>query len=311
MKKTTLFYIDDVIWSLRDLTRIHPESMFDIPFFKMLKKAHDDYGFKVQLNLFYRTDFYYGDDEFTLADVTADYKSEWEANSDWLKLAFHAKQEFPDYPYVNATYETVKNNFDAIKSEIYRFAGEKSFSCKVCCNHWLPMSKAGCLALVDSGVKILAATYGNKVPYNGDPNSLPYGHAMRLLNNKQPETATFTRITADTAISRSLCSQNHIPEDIYLSTLKDKSYYVDPETGLGLKRLCQGVVTNLYETCESLIEKLEEQKDYEFIGAATHEQYFYPDYLAYQPNYAEKLYCYCEWVLKNGFKFINCEDLAD
>ena len=311
MTKVTMFFIDDVIWCLRDLTRKHPDSMFDEPFLGTLKHAHDKYGFKVQLNLFYRTDFFYGDDEFTLADVTADYKDEWEANSDWLKLAFHAKQEFPDYPYVNATYKTVKNNFDAIKREVVRFAGENTFSYKVCCNHWLPMSKAGCKALVDSGVKVLSATYGEKTPYNGDPNSLPYGHAMRLLNNRQPETGVFDRQTKDKAISNSICSHNHITQEVHDATLKNTSYYVDPETGLGFKRLCSGIVTNLFSTCEELVSAIELQKDRKYICIATHEQYFYPEYFAYQPNYAEKIYACCECLNKLGYTFINNEDLIN
>jgi len=310
MEKVTLFFIDDVIWCLRDLTRNHPKSMFDVPFFKILKTANEKYGLKVQLNLFYRTDFFYGDDEFTLANVTADYKKEWEENSDWLKLAFHAKQEFPDYPYVNATYETVKNNFDAIKKEVCRFAGEKTFSYKVGCNHWLPMSKAGCRALVDSGMKVLSSSYGDKRPYNGDPSSLPYGHALRLLQNKQPETATFDRKSHNKAISRSVCGYNHISEEILEKTLHNKSYYVDPETGLGFKKLCTGICLNLL-TKEQIVSELDALCDKEYIGVATHEQYFYEDYLAYQPDYAEKLYTYGDWVVKNGFTFINNEDLAD
>ena len=43
----------------------------------MLKTAHDKYGLKVQLNLFYRTDSFYGYDEFRLCDVTDKYKSEF------------------------------------------------------------------------------------------------------------------------------------------------------------------------------------------------------------------------------------------
>ncbi len=66
MSKKTYFYIDDVIWLMRDLTRERPSSLFDNFFMKILKHAHERYGLKVQLNLFYRTDFYYGNDEFTL-----------------------------------------------------------------------------------------------------------------------------------------------------------------------------------------------------------------------------------------------------
>lgn len=64
MEKKAYFYIDDVIWVFRDLTRKRPASLFDNAFLNVLKTAHDRYGLKVQLNVFYRTDFFYGNDEF-------------------------------------------------------------------------------------------------------------------------------------------------------------------------------------------------------------------------------------------------------
>ena len=137
--KKAYFYIDDTLWVLRDLTRQKPAQLFDNPFMDMLKQAHDRYGLKVQLNLFYRTDSFYGYDEFCLADVTDAYKAEFSANADWLKFAFHAMEEFPDYPHVNATYEDTKLLFSRIEKEVFRFAGEQSFSYTVC-PHWLPMS---------------------------------------------------------------------------------------------------------------------------------------------------------------------------
>ena len=76
--KKAYFFIDDVIWLFRDLTRQHPASMFDNFFLKELKKAHDLYGEKFQLNIFYRTDFFYGSDEFTLAEMPDTYKAEFE-----------------------------------------------------------------------------------------------------------------------------------------------------------------------------------------------------------------------------------------
>ena len=58
MSKKAYFFIDDVIWCMREITRLKPVSIFDVPFLEMLKKAHDLYGLTVQLNLFYRTDFF-------------------------------------------------------------------------------------------------------------------------------------------------------------------------------------------------------------------------------------------------------------
>ena len=62
-------YVDDVIWFLRDLARQRPKRAFDHPFLAGFKKVHEATGLKVQFNLFYRTDFFYGMDEFTLAEM--------------------------------------------------------------------------------------------------------------------------------------------------------------------------------------------------------------------------------------------------
>lgn len=305
MNKKAYFYIDDTIWVLRDLTRTRPASVFDTPLFKVLKEAHDKYGLKAQLNLFYRTDSFYGYDEFSLADVTDAYKKEFEAASDWLKFAFHAKEEFPDYPHVNATYEDTKKLFHDIEREVFRFAGEKSFTYAVC-PHWLPVSEAGVRALYDCGVRLMDVTVGDVEEYTGDPNSLPYGHAARLLNNRQPEARVFTRGGRDVAISRSVCAYNHFtPEEdakvCGLSTL------LDEKTGMRFKRYCSACI-NLtpYDEIEDEFSKL---VDSEYIGICDHEQYFYEDYFAYQPDYADKIYKMCEILTKNGFEFIFAENL--
>ena len=70
MNKKASFFIDDVLWVFRDLTREQPASLFDNPYMKTLKDAHDKYGVKTQLNVFYKTSFWYGADEFSLSDDT-------------------------------------------------------------------------------------------------------------------------------------------------------------------------------------------------------------------------------------------------
>ena len=151
MSKQVYFFVDDVIWPFRDLTRERPTSLFDQRWLGMLKEAHDRFGLKVTLNAFYRTDYFYGDDEFTLAEMTDAYRAEWEANADWLKIGFHAKQEYPDYPHANIDYEGMKNQYLRFANEVKRFAGEKTLS--VAFNpHWSPVSKEGVRALSDCGV---------------------------------------------------------------------------------------------------------------------------------------------------------------
>lgn len=305
MSKKAYFYIDDTIWVLRELTRTKPKSMFDVPLLKVLKTAHDKYGTKVQLNLFYRTDSFYGNDEFTLADVTDTYKAEWEASADWLKLAFHAKEEFPDYPHVNARYEDVFDLFKTIEKEVFRFAGEISFTYSTC-PHWLPVSEAGVRALYDCGVRLMDITVGKVNEYDGNPDSLPYGHAARVMNNRQPETRVFTRESRDVAIMRSVCAYNHITDEqnVEKNTL---GYITDEATGMKFKQYCTTCI-NLFGYDE-LEEEFGNYLENDYIGICDHEQYFYEDYFAYQPDYAEKIYKMSEILIRNGFEFIFAEDL--
>lgn len=307
--KKAYFYIDDTIWVLRDLTRQKPEKLFDNPFMNMLKTAHDKYGLKVQLNLFYRTDSFYGYDEFCLADVTDAYKEEFKANSNWLKFAFHALEEFPDYPHVNATYEDTKWLFKKIEKEVFRFAGKDSFAYTVC-PHWLPMSKEAVRALADCGVKLLDCTVGATEEYNGDPFSLPYGHAMRLLNNRQPETKLFSRGGRDVAIARSICGYNHLlPDEIKNSRIGLDTIHND-EFDIEFKPYGSTCLnTTPYDEIDDEFEKLIATPDRSYIGICDHEQYFYSDYLAYQPDYADKIYKMGEILTKNGYEFICGEEI--
>lgn len=307
MTKKAYYFIDDVIWLFRDLTRQRPASMFDHPFLGALKKAHDDYGVKTQLNVFYRTSFFYNDDEFTLADMTDAYKAEWESCSDWLKLAFHSKEEFPDYPFVNADYDVVKNVFEQIIAEIRRFAGEKTIAWSIV-PHWLPISKDGIRALHDCGIKLTVASWGDKIPYDGDPSSLPYGHANRLLHNRKPETCLFTRTTFDKAITRSICGYNHLSPEEYHKINKTCDVLLDEETGMYFNNSAH-LVLNLcsVDTIHSELDRLIGQ---EFISVGNHEQYFHSDYFAYQPDYAEKIYAMGQRLHDAGYEFIFTEDLV-
>lgn len=309
MGKKVFFYIDDVIWIFRDLTRKRPNSLFDNAFLSVMKKAHDEYGLKVQLNLFYRTDFYYGNDEFTLADMTDTYKAEWEENSDWLKMSFHSKQEFPDYPYVNANYDDVKDGYTAFKNEVKRFASEENIA-KTVVPHWTIISKEGCKALADSGVKLLSLTTGNnRQEYSGDASTLPYGHAARLLQNKKPETMVYERETKDTAISRALCSYNFAQPEEFNKVSGNFNYISDRETGINFKTLCNTSALNL-NTLDEIDGVFEPVLGKEYIGTMIHEQYFYEDYFAYQPDFDKKIYKMAKILNDNGYEFFFAEEIV-
>ena len=305
MEKKAQFFIDDVLWVFRDLTREKPASLFDNAYMAMLKKAHDDYGVKTQLNLFYNTSSWYGADEFSLAEMTDAYKAEFKVSSSWLKLAFHAKEEWPDYPYVNADYELVHRDFNLIKNEVIRFAGEDSFAYNVV-PHWAPISKEGVLALRDNGVKSTYSTYGEKQEWNGDQSVLPYGHSFRLMHNKKPESGIYQKITRDKAVACALCSYNHVNEEDYVSKIGKLACIPDKETGMNYTPAVPAVLNLI--PLDILEQELGKFTHYEFLGVGNHEQYFYPDYYAYQKDYAEKIYTMGKVLKDAGYTFIFADE---
>ena len=310
--KKAFYYCDDVIWLFRDLTRQRPKSLFDNPFLKLMKEAHDRYGMKVQLNCFYRTDFFYGTDEFTLKEMTDAYKAEWQANRDWLKLGFHSLQEFPDYPFINADYADMKRVLDLIGGEIRRFAGEGVFA-KGAVVHWGTCSKDACRALRDAGFGIVLASCGPRLAYAGDPSVLPYGHAMRLTQNRKPETCLYSRISENEAISSSIGGYNNLTYEQAKVTYGNFKYVYDREVGLGFKEiedfqpLAAGI--NLY-TMENLVPTFERYAENEFLVYGNHEQYFYRDYLAYQPEYGAKVLAAAKFLRDRGYSYFFFEDLV-
>ncbi|MBR5157663.1 MAG: hypothetical protein IKW59_07855, partial [Clostridia bacterium] len=165
------------------------------------------------------------------------------------------------------------------------------------------------LALRDCGIKLLSATYGKKIEYNGDASSLPYGHAARLLCNRKPETSIFVRESNDKAIAKSLCGYNHISEEERDRTRDNFDYITDKETGLKFKDLGNAGCLNL-STKEEFFNILSAASDKEFLCTGTHEQYFYPDYFAYQPDYEDKLLMMAKLISENGYEFIFSQDLV-
>ena len=304
--RTAAFFIDDVIWVLRDISRSRPKSLFDHPFLAGLKEAHDKWGLKVQLNLFYRTDFFYGMDEFTLSGMSDAYRTEWLDNADWMKFGMHSLQEFPDYPFVNSSYEDVRKVCDMIFGEIARFADERMCA-KAVVPHWGPVSKDGCRALADAGMKVVWASNGPRYAYTGDPASLPYGHSFRLECNRKPETALFWRGGGNTAISASICGYNHLPTSETKKTAGTFLSVYDRETKLDYKKFCVGPCLNLY-AMDRIVPSFEKVRGRDFICFADHEQYFFKDYFAYQPDYMEKVHVSAKWLHDDGRRFVFIED---
>ena len=130
-----------------------------------------------------------------------------------------------------------------------------------------------------------------------------------MTNNRKPETKIFSRNSADVAINNSLCGYNHISDEQSEKIQYNFSCIKDEETGISLKKLHNGLCLNLHSV-EELKEYYESIKDREYVGYGVHEQYFYKDYFAYQPDYQEKLYTAARALYENGYEYFFAEELV-
>lgn len=179
--------------------------------------------------------------------------------------------------------------------------------------HWGTCSRDACRALHDAGFGIVLASCGPRRAYGGDPSVLPYGHAMRLLQNRKPETSLYNRISENEAISSSIGGYNNLTCDQAKRTFGVFDYIHDNVTGMNFKEvedlqpLAAGI--NLY-TVETMKAAFARVLGKELVIYGNHEQYFYRDYLSYQADYAEKILEAARLMHDNGYEYIFFEDLV-
>lgn len=305
------FYVDDNIWFLRDLAREQPSSLFDHPYLMLYKEMHQKYGAKVQLNIFYETHPHSDPlglaGAFSLKDMPDCYKDEWKANSDWLKLAFHAKAEFPDYPFINITYDEMKFEFCRVRDAILRFAGKDTFAVSHMVPHWNCASLGGCKALADLGVKSMVATRGEILPPESDLSSLSDSHYKRLMQNRtEPTSWVYHHISPDVNTLR-LKGYNHISREAYLKQVGTRNFFNDDKIGIKFKATSKFIL-NRCEPAE-IAELITSDLNSEYIGIGIHEQYFYPRYSNYQPNFKEKIETAIRILSEHNFKSIFYDEI--
>ena len=306
------FYLDDVIFVFRDLARDRPKSCWDHFLLSAFKEAHEKYGLKAQFNVFYHNDFYYGarGAEFTLKDMPDTWRDEFQAAKDWFRFGFHSYAEFPDYPWINASYDDVKFTWDAITREVERFAGPGMFA-KAVTPHWGPMSKEGCIALRDCGVKAIWCSAGKRYEYNGDRTILPYGHGMRIENFRKPETAIYWRGGGNQEISVSACGYNHLLPEQTALTSGTWNWLYDKSTGCNFMRFgCGAPGLNLYRL-EDIPVRMRKVVGKEFLVHASHEEYWLADYSADQPDSRLKLLAAAKTVHDAGYEYCFIEEKID
>ena len=113
------------------------------------------------------------------------------------------------------------------------------------------------------------------------------------------------------AIDHSVCAYNHLLPEQFNKTKGTTDSILDEETGMCFKRFHLSDLTLNLIPCEEVETVLTSFIGNAYIGICDHEQYFYKDYLAYQPDYADKIYKMGAFLQKNGYEFIFAEELLN
>ena len=266
------FFFDDCVFFLHSLAVNHPASMFDELFLGRLKKIHDKYGTFFTLNIFYHDDHH----DFSICDMPEDYKAEFQANCDWLKLSFHAKSEFPDRPYQHADKAKLAADFDEVYNEICRFAGKECFIAPTVI-HWAMTNPENFSVLKERGTNALAGGFIGLATYIGETHSI---QVTDIGYHYEKEVAKY------------VCD-SHVFYDRYHDIF-----------------LFGGVSTCNLDEIEVLEKKFAElaENPYDAINLASHEQYSYPDYFNYLPDHLDRIETACRLATEAGYKpawFVN------
>lgn len=206
---------------------------------------------------------YYETEGFHLGRMPDKYKDEWQRNRDWIRLSFHARANDPDRPYAGAPAQQVIRDYRLVTGEIERFAGRALLS-PVTTIHWGELTREAAVALRKEGVRILPGYFEIR---DGRPRVSYYLDLERVR---------------------------------YLS---QRDYWKDTRTDLIFVR--HDIVINTL-TLEQIVPHMErlaaDPHQSEILELMIHEQYFYPGYRSYQPDYREKVETAIAWVARRGYK---------
>jgi hypothetical protein len=251
--------IDDNSFFLRDIAQKGYKSLFDCFYLRVLRDLHAKYGTKYTINLFFQTP----EEDFSLNRFPDRYKSQWLDNADWLKLTFHAWQEFPDRPYQYAHAEKLLHDLDGVAQEIQRFAGQDAW-CPPTIIHWAMVQPDCFTALASRGVRALSAL-SQKTSGGWDLN-------YRLADDQCEWLARHDALRDfGSGITFSNC-------DIVINN------------------------TPLDQIAPALAASTASPQTSEVLDLLTHEQYFWPFYFNYVPDHAQRLDAALAWATQNGYE---------
>jgi len=210
------------------------------------------------------------DGSFNLSMFPDKYKPEFQANGHWLKLTFHSKAEFPDSPYKHASYEQVYREGKQVEAEILRFAGREVMS-NITSQHYADSNLQATRAFRNLGFHCIDAYF--IFDENGEPDISYY------LNKEQVLHATRRDFWVDNQ------------EDII---------FVKDDIILDQVPL---------EQIERHMEEITAAENHCFHYLLVHEQYFYPDYPRYRPDYKQRIFTAVDWCHRHGYRPVAMSDI--
>ena len=252
------FSIDDNSFFLRDIAKKKYASLFDCFYLKNLRELHSKYATRFVLNIYYTTE-----DGFELPQFPDRYKGEWQDNSEWLKLAFHAHAHMPDRPYQYAPPAQLIADLDQVAEQIIRFAGEQTYSPPTVI-HWGMVQPTALRPLYRRGVRVLSGYFRRR---NG------------------------------------VWDINYLVDDVRSEYLSRHDALMDFDSGIVFSKVdivCNETpVERIVATLEWLAK---DPNQAEIMDLFTHEQYFWPFYPNYLPDHFERLEVAIRWVTEQGYQ---------
>jgi hypothetical protein len=251
------FSIDDNSFFLRDVAKKKYTSLFDCFYLKGLRELHSKYGTRFVLNIYYATE-----DGFELPQFPDRYKGEWQDNSDWLKLAFHAYSNKPDRPYQYAPASKLIADLDKVAEQIIRFAGEQTYSLPTVI-HWAMVQPTALKPLYERGVRVLSGYFCRQ---NG------------------------------------IWDINYLLDDARSEYLSRHDALMDFDSGIAFSKVDIVCNTTPKERIVPTLEPLaKDPNQAEIMDLFTHEQYFWPFYSNYLPDHFQRLDVAIHWVTEHGY----------
>ncbi len=212
---------------------------------------------------------YYETAGFNLSQMPDKFRPEWQRNADWMRLTFHARANDPARPYLHASPEKIREDYRLVTREIERFAGKEVLS-PVTTIHWGAATAGAAGALRQEGVRVLLGVdwFRDDLPYVGYHLSIP--QMRRILGR-----------------------------DYWKDTQQDIIF------------IHHDIVVNnvaLDQIVPFLERVAADPHESEVLELIIHEQYFYPEYRAYEPDYRQRCERAIEWVTRRGYKPVFFEE---